>query len=75
MLSEEPNTVFAAKGSRNILNSAYSLEGIVNTFPLSLSLLLIWPPTIYTSCNEHWPHWILPLPGICTLFFLSGAKT
>lgn len=52
MLSSESKTVFAAKGSRNILNSAYSLDGTEKTFPLSARLWLRCPPTTYTSCVQ-----------------------
>lgn len=46
ILTVDSNTVFAPKGSRKILNSAYLFEGMVKTFPLSVSSSLICPPTI-----------------------------
>lgn len=52
MFSVELKTVFAAKGSRNILNSAYLLEGMLKTFPVSKLSRLMCPPTMYTSCKE-----------------------
>lgn len=45
ILTVDSNTVFALKGSRNILNSAYTFEGTVKTFPLSESSSLMCPPT------------------------------
>jgi len=51
MLTSDSNTVLAAKGSKNMLNSAYWLEGTENIFPLSLTVLLMCPPTTYTSCD------------------------
>lgn len=52
MLTFESTTIFAAKGSRNMLNSAYLFEGIVKRFPFSL-LSLICPPTTYTFCKVN----------------------
>jgi len=37
MLTSDWNNVFAAKGSKNILNSAYLLEGTENTFPFVIA--------------------------------------
>uniref|UniRef100_A0A0A9C2Z6 Uncharacterized protein n=1 Tax=Arundo donax TaxID=35708 RepID=A0A0A9C2Z6_ARUDO len=41
----DSRTVFAASGSRNMLNSTYLFDGTVNTFPFSSSLSLMSPPT------------------------------
>jgi hypothetical protein len=49
----DSRTTIAAKGSRNILNSAYLLDGIVNTFPFESFPSLICPPTTYTLCAQQ----------------------
>lgn len=74
MFSGDSKTVFAAKGSRNILNSAYLFKGTVKTFPVSLSPWLKCPPTIYTSCKDIWLHQLkLPIPSNISLIFSSDG--
>ncbi|GER30171.1 histidine-containing phosphotransfer protein 1 [Striga asiatica] len=52
MLRFESKTVFAAKGSRNMLSSAYLFEGMFFTSPPSSIFWLICPPTTITSCGN-----------------------
>ena len=69
MLTSDSNTVLAAKGSKNILNSAYWLEGTEKIFPLPLTVLLMCPPTTYTSCNVLKLLFLAPLLSVQYAYF------
>lgn len=45
-------TIFAAKGSRNMLNSANLFVGTLKTFPALSFPSMTCPPTTYTFCNR-----------------------